>query len=138
MIHVTNIRNMHPEQHDHAYVIVRSLKQPIKHTIQLPVLSPDKEIFWQFLNLQKQGKWNQETFDHWYTPAFLAQITNDENARDILRDILYLDKQGKDIVLACFCNNPNLCHRSIIAGILAENGGNVKTDNILKHYGLLL
>lgn len=87
MIHVTNIRNMHPEQHDHAYVIVRSLKQPIKHAIQLPVLSPDKEIFWQFLNLQKQGKWNQETFDHWYTPAFLAQIINDENARDILRDI---------------------------------------------------
>lgn len=138
MIHVTNIRNMKPETHDHAYVIVRSLKNPIKHAEQITALSPSTTIFWEFLRRQKAGQWNQTTFDTWYTPAFLQQITNDNNAKEILRDLIHMDRQGKDIVLACFCSNPSLCHRSIIASILAENGATVLSDGPIKNYGLLL
>lgn len=138
MIHITNIRNMNPEAHDYAYVIVRSLKKPIKNASQLAVLSPNTNTFWEFLRLQKTGQWNKETFDNWYTPAFLVQIQNDEAAKEMLRDLIHMDKQGKDIVLACFCSNSNMCHRSIIAGILAENGANVNADCQIKSYGLRL
>lgn len=109
MIHVTNIRNMKPETHDHTYVIVRSLNNPIKHAEQITALSPSTTIFWEFLRRQKAGQWNQTTFDTWYTPAFLQQIANDNNAKEILRDLIHMDRQGKDIVLACFCSNPSLC-----------------------------
>lgn len=138
MIQITNIRNMNPKAYDKAYVIVRSLKTPISYAEQLSVLSPNTTIFYEFLKFKKNGQWNQKTFDEWYTPAFVNQIKQDTNAKQTLKNILQMDKQGLNIVLACFCTDPNMCHRNIIAGILKENGGNVYADGQIKTYGLQL
>lgn len=138
MIHITNIRNMKPETHDYAYVIVRSLKYPVRHAEQLTALSPSTTIFWEFLRKQKTGQWNQNTFDEWYAPAFLSQIANDDDAKEVLQELIRMDKQGKDIVLSCFCSNPVLCHRTIIASVLAENGARVMPDAPIKNYGFRL
>lgn len=113
---------MKPETHDYAYIIVRSLKNSLTE-------------YHNFLGISSKTK---TTFDTWYTPAFLQQIANDNNAKEILRDLIHMDRQGKDIVLACFCSNPSLCHRSITASILAENGATVLSDGPIKNYGLLL
>lgn len=62
MIHVTNIRNMKPETHDHAYVIVRSLKNPIKHAEQITALSPSTTIFWGISSKTKSRSMEANSF----------------------------------------------------------------------------
>lgn len=137
MITVTNIRNMHPTRYHYAFAIVRSLKKRIPYVTQLQALSPSPQIFYKYLRLQKEGKWNQATFDDWYTKAFLHQLSQNTVAQDTLRHILRLDKEGENIVLACFCSDANMCHRTIIASILAENGADVRADGVLKRYGMM-
>ncbi len=185
MITVTNIRNMHPTRYHYAFASVHSLKKRIPYVTQLQALSPAPQIFYKYLRLQKEGKWNQATFDDWYTKAFLHQLSQDTVAQDTLRHILRLDREGKNIVLASgkwnqatfddwytkaflhqlsqdtvaqdtlrhilrldregknivlasFCSDANMCHRTIIASILAENGADVRADGVLKRYGMML
>lgn len=107
MITVTNIRNMKPTRYHYAFAIVRSLKKRIPYVTQLQALSPSPNIFYKYLQLQKEGKWNQAAFDDWYTKAFLHQLSQDTVAQDTLRHILRLDQEGKNIVLACFCSDAN-------------------------------
>ncbi len=112
MITVTNIRNMHPTRYHYAFAIVRSLKKRIPYVTQLQALSPAPQIFYKYLRLQQalspapqifykylrlqeEGKWNQATFDDWYTKAFLHQLSQDTVAQDTLRHILRLDREGK-------------------------------------------
>ena len=35
------------------------------------------------------------------------------------------------------CSDANMCHRTIIASILAENGADVRADGVLKRYGMM-
>lgn len=138
MITITNIRNLHPNTHDESYVIVRSLKFPIQGAHQLAVLSPSTNLFYKYLNLQKQGHWNEQTFNDIYVPDFLAQIRNDKNALQVLTNLVAKDKAGSDIALACFCSNETLCHRSIIAGMLYNMGAAIQTDEgrLYEHFTL--
>lgn len=43
-------------------------------------------------------------------------------ARKKLNELVWLDRRGKRIALACFCPDEATCHRSIVAGILQHAG----------------
>ena len=125
------------KNYDDAFAIVRHLKPHIKHLRQENSLAPSKQIYHEYLRLRKEGQWNQDAFDNWYTKAFLEQLSHDNIAQTILHCLLQLDKQKKNIVLGCFCSDVNMCHRTIIASILAENGADVRADGVLKRYGIM-
>lgn len=71
-------------------------------------------------------------------PRFLGEIKNNPKAIRELKKLIEMDKNGENIILVCFCTDANMCHRRIIASILAENGANVITDSKLDKYQFII
>lgn len=138
MIKIGNIRTLDPKFNGKQYLIVRSLKNPIKYAEQMIELSPSKQLFFDYLKWKKKGIWNEVTFKEQYLPRFLHELKNNSKAIQDLKRLIELDKNSEDVRLVCFCTDANMCHRRIIASILAENGANVVTDTKLDKYGLFL
>lgn len=126
MITITNIRNVKKEDYDEIWAIVRYLKSNSSYLIQVKDLSPSPELYSTFRHLQKEGNWNEKTFNSIYRPRFLDQIRKDQKARSKLNELYLKDKAGKSIALVCFCTDVNLCHRKLISEMLTEKG--IKND----------
>lgn len=122
MITITNIRNAQKDAFDEIWAIVRSLKSKSAYITQVPELSPPWSLFKTYLKLRDDGNWNKQTFETIYKPQFLSQITNDPAASKKLTELIQKDKAGKKIALVCFCTDPALCHRSLIAQMLTNYG----------------
>ena len=119
MIYITNIRKCKSIPNATVYAIVRSMKNPIAGIEQLSILSPSTDLFWKYLDLKKAGKWNKESFDAIYTPAFLKQMegTLEQSKCKELTE----RSKTEDIVLCCYCTD--LCHRFLVADILKNRYG---------------
>lgn len=125
MIICCNMRQLASVHADTQYAIVRSLTKPIRNTEQLAVLSPSKNLFFEYLRYSKAGEWNKEKFDTWYTPIFLREMQSPA-AQAKLDELAQRSANGEKIALACFCTDPETCHRSLVAKLLAERGAEVQ------------
>jgi uncharacterized protein YeaO (DUF488 family) len=96
-------------------------------------LSPSEDLFRYYLTQKQHGTWNENTFQDRYTPCFLRDINN-EDGRDRLNELWKLDRAGKTVLLICTCKEEHMCHRSILAGILASVGCNVQVQGNLNDY----
>ena len=128
MITIARVGQIDPADYDKVYAIVRSLKNPIKDVEQLPELSPSQSLFYAYLDLKKQGRWGTETFEQVYLPLFLREMLT-RPACDRRNELGRADKAGQNIALLCFCTEEELCHRSIVAGLLYGVGCQVRTLN---------
>ena len=133
MVRITTLRNA-TRQADENWAIVRSFKSKSEWIKQVPELAPTGSLYHLALNLQKTGNWNETTFMDIYVPQFISDIANNEEAHRLLNYLATEDKRGKDIILCCYCANEELCHRSIIAGLLYGLGCNVETDEHSAQY----
>lgn len=132
MIEITNIkriRQLANTPNVSCYAIVRSMTYPIANVSQLDVLSPSRDLFFWYRRMAKAGKWDKRAFDAEYAPRFLREIRNNPAARETLKDLWSRSRNGEHIVLACYCDNESMCHRSIVAGLLSGTGAEVKTDS---------
>lgn len=124
MIYTCSIRNLNEfDSNTKKYAIVRSLKRPINGVTQLDILSPSKNLLYAYLRIKDAGKWNKDSFEQIYRPQFLHEMQSPE-AQKMLRTIVEQSKQ-QDVVLACFCDNVQLCHRSIVAELLHDLGAEI-------------
>lgn len=135
MIRVTSVGNYKAEDYDDAYLIVRSISSlerrnsPILETAkQVTALSPNSQLFHDYLEWDKAGNWNESTFTSQYRPRFEEQIKNDPIAQQWLETLCEKSAAGRNIALMCFCSDENLCHRTIIADDLRQRGALVMTD----------
>lgn len=128
LIRVTNIRNVSKGQYDKTVAIVRSLKNPSPWMEQCSALSPSADLFHWYLKEKEAGRWNEKAFTEEYVPRFLNEVIGNREAIDALNYFYNLQKRGEQIALLCFCPNEELCHRSIVAGLLQGVGANVETD----------
>ena len=87
-------------------------------------LSPPKELLLECKRLEKEGKWSQEMFDSYYTPNFLRHLKN-EQTYFALKEIMDELDSGVDVLFVCYCKNPLICHRSLVAKILESYGYNI-------------
>lgn len=112
--------------YDEVWAIVRSLKysEPrVRNIIRhVPELSPSWGLFKKYLRLREEGNWNEETFRTQYVPQFLREMRGKEQQR-LLNELFMMNKH---ICLVCFCSEEELCHRSIIGGMLQGAGLDVK------------
>ena len=111
-----------------AYAIVRSLTYPVPGAAQMDVLSPSRELFFWYRRMANAGNWNKRAFYEEYVPRFLKEIKSSPAARAALEDLARRSRDGETIALACFCADESMCHRSIVVGILAGAGADVRTD----------
>lgn len=122
LIFLEKIANMNQlaEKYDKIYVIVRSIgKRNIlmaDNILHLPVLSPSWNLFAKYLNACKEKQFSEQWFQYVYVKQFLSEMQSQE-CRDALNK-LYQEAQTKNIAIVCYCKEENLCHRSIIMGLL--------------------
>lgn len=101
----------------------RLLMQPNVKVID--ELSPSHDLFTWYMLRRQKGEWNMNTFVNDYVPAFIRGIITNEDAKNRLNELWNLDRQNKTVLLVCTCQEEEMCHRSIIAGILHGVGCNV-------------
>lgn len=87
-----------------------------------PDLAPSPELMSLVQAAKKGGYWNQEYFNREYRDRFLKEIAESQNAKNVLNKIYLQAMNGRNIALACFCGNEEMCHRSIVAGLLQGYG----------------
>lgn len=112
MVYVKQISDIKTEEYDEVWAIVRSIKNPGK-MIQVADLSPSKGLFFWYRGLVREGKWGHQAFQEAYAPQFIHELAENKKAKDCLNRLYVLDKMGKNICLACFCKEEELCHRSL-------------------------
>lgn len=122
MIFAENIRNAHKRGYDQVWAIVRSLKRPSPSLIHVPELSPSLRLFWDYRDWVKRGQWNERQFQTVYRPRFLSEMKASTEAQTKLDELRALSTEGKNIALVCFCQDPRLCHRSLVAKLLESRG----------------
>lgn len=125
---VSSFRDCKSQPYDKAYAIVRSYKQPIPGVEQLSELSPTWGLFKTYLAIRERGAWGPKAFRETYVPQFLADLARNSRTIDLLNGLYRDSMDGKTIVLACFCPEEALCHRSIVAGLLQGAGAEVVTE----------
>lgn len=113
--------------------IVRSYKKPIKNIPQWNALSPSYGLLKTYLELKKAGNWNQQTFDNIYVPRFLKEMKT-YHQQDLIE--LYEQAKKQDLVLCCYCQHEETCHRSIIAGLMQGAGIKVAGKDYSKYFDL--
>lgn len=114
-------RNLNYDDYDQIWGVVRSpknLSSLQKFTKNprfehVPELSPSWDLFKKYLQLKRNGDWNQEAFFNIYLPLFLNEMRN-PTAKRKLAELIKLDKEGYNICLFCFCQDEKMCHRSIL------------------------
>ena len=115
------------EQWDEKWAIVRSYKHASTAFKQVTVLSPSTDLFYMYRDMVDKKTWEQATFKRDYVPNFLKQMHGPEEVAKL--NELYNLSKTKKIALACFCSDEDMCHRSIIAGLLSGAGANVQTSS---------
>lgn len=136
MIDIENIEHVREHDYDEVWAIVRKLKSNPGNFRHVKDLSPSLELLNTFIELRENGEWNKQAFDEIYLPRFLKEIKDNEHARELLYELYDRDASGERIALTCFCDDENICHRSIVAGILQGMDANVvtKTGNDYSRY----
>ena len=91
-------------------------KNPKGNIYHVPVLSPSLKLFFKVQELKKTNQWTEKSFDEFYTPAFLKEMLQPKQ-RMILNQLAEKSKT-QNILIACYCTNENICHRSLIKKIV--------------------
>ena len=134
MIFIDNIGDVNVSDYDTVLAIVRKLKDNPKNLQQVQDLSPTIELLNRYIALKENNNWNICAFNKVYVSVFLEQVSQSQNARKWLNDIYQMDALGQKVCLVCHCKKEELCHRSIIAGILKGLGANVISKNDYSRY----
>lgn len=144
MIYLKNTKTYDFNNADELWFIVRSagkcmdLIRNSKKCKWIPDLSPQSELFHKYLDL-KQRNWNEQTFQSVFVPTFINNLKCNPKGLEYLK---LLEQEGfnKHIELICFCDHEELCHRSIIGGILLNrhpDDGLIECNHEYVKYGVM-
>ena len=127
MVITGNIHSINPDRYFKTFAIVRSMtyNPAPSRIIQMPELAPSSDLFFTYRKLVRDGNWNSRTYNEIYVPRFIHDIETNPRALKLLDSIARTSNNGKDIALVCFCGDPGLCHRSIVAKMLRDRGADV-------------
>lgn len=98
----------------------------VQNTTIVRELSPSAELFHTYFT-----QWKDEpTYDWWvnYEQRFNVELKSEEKIK-ALREVYKKLRQGKNIVLLCFCKDHRYCHRRLVGDFFAPFGVNAEELN---------
>lgn len=128
MFFVGNIREVHRNEYDKVYAIMRSDSFCSDWIFHNSNLSPSWDLFNEFRRLKANNLWNKDSFNEIYVPRFLKEISSYSGVW-AMQHLLQEESSGKSIALVCTCKDEELCHRSIVAGLLQGMGYDVRLNS---------
>ena len=143
MISMGNIFKTNPAEFDEVWVIcfavdeVRSLFVVFDNVFHVPELAPKEDLFKEYRSMVHSGQWNKQAFEDCYVPRFLNDIQGCDTSMNQIRKLVAVGNE-KNICLVCFCpdDEEQICHRSIVAGILLNMGASVECSDGYRIYHL--
>lgn len=137
MIYIDNIHNQFSPD-TIVWAIIRSNKN-IPCGIQwIPDLAPSWDLFNRYIAWRSKKQWNTKCFIEEYVPQYLKELKYSDKAIQAIERLKMLTSMGRSVALVCFCQDQNLCHRSILAGVLQGMGFAVDAPDYSKYYQLLM
>lgn len=89
------------------------------YDVWLPELAPSGDLVsWALSEPFTEQRWNK------YEKAYRAQMRRPAAARLIA--LLAAMSHQTNLAIGCYCENPAKCHRSILAGLLADAGAKLE------------
>jgi len=85
-------------------------------------LTPSNKLLSVVTDLKKKGIWNAVSFQSEYLPVFLKELKNNPEAKKEFEEIISTLEKGIDVQYACYCTEPKICHRGIIAELVRRKG----------------
>lgn len=89
------------------------------YDVWLPQLAPGAELVGWFRN-------SPDTVSNWkqFVRRYRRELSSPDNQR--LLDLLAALSRSANFSVGCFCEDETRCHRSILARLLAERGGEMR------------
>ena len=89
------------------------------YDVWLPQLAPSAELVGWFRN-------SSDTVSNWkqFERRYRRELSSPDNQR--LLDLLAALSRSANFSVGCFCEDETRCHRSILARLLAERGGEMR------------
>lgn len=97
------------------FIITRKLRNPINNAIHFPELSPSTELFYALKNSEgEQFKKNLNVF----------KLNLKQAKYQAVISLIYEEfiKKGISVTLCCYCKEPELCHRKLVAEEFSSRG----------------
>ena len=88
------------------------------YDVWLPNLSPSVELMAQGKAVASQAGWNR------FEQLFRKEMNNGDTARVL--DLLVALSRTTNFSVGCYCDDENLCHRSILRQLLEERGAEMR------------
>lgn len=106
-------------QYDDIWVVMLySPKDRPANFHHVRALAPSKELYQNFRVMKDMGEWNLKNFQELYVPRYMAEITTNDYSKSQLELLIQLACEGRNIALVCTCYHEDLCHRSVLGGIM--------------------
>ena len=128
-IYTMNVRDTDKAiQHGwHVVLIARSpgqLRRLIDdgRLIHEPDLAPSPKLLAKVNELKRNGAWNRAIFDEEFSWDFLQESLGKEFRDALNRLFVRVVRENQNVALTCFCKEDELCHRSIVMGLLQAIG----------------
>ena len=105
-------------QCDQRWLITR-VEAKIEGILWVPALAPSQRLFKKYLEDWK----GTLVEDYWpeYVEMFQQELKQKSKLK-ALRRIWQLSSQGVSVVLFCYCQSPEHCHRRLVGDFLKEHG----------------
>ena len=93
-----------------------------KGWVHVPYLAPSPSLWRRVQRVKEKGEWNEQAFREHYTPRFNKEMRENERSLLAFKGVAKRLDGGADIAIACFCSNPDMCHRKLIAKSFEKYG----------------
>lgn len=121
MVNIGNLSDI-SNNYNEIWFIVRRMKpfNPQDYNYQgcirhVSNLSPSDDLLNWALKMKKECRFSKMSFDNEYRPRFLKEIKENKDAQILLN---YLRHTEKNILLVCYCQREEICHRSIVKELI--------------------
>lgn len=125
MIQISNVRDADVNRYDYCVNIMLSKNFTKPGMLHFPELAPRPELFKLYQTLKAAGKWDRTSFNELYVPVFIERLCS-KDSRSKLNWCYYMsERRGASIQLCCSCSIEDMCHRSVVGGVLEGVGASV-------------
>lgn len=143
MISIGNIFNTNPTAFDEVWVICFAVHElgemftAYDNVRHVPELAPTQALFRDYRGWVHSEQWDRHMFDEYYVPRFISDIQVSDTSMKLLHELVQVS-DNKNIRLVCFCadDKEEMCHRSIVAGILLNMGACIDCKDTYRIYRL--
>lgn len=83
-------------------------------------LGPSPRLWSAVQDMKNEGTWNVSRFNTYYRNEYLTSLMDRPSSLASVNLLASKYLRGENIYLVCFCQNPDICHRTILEELLIK------------------